>query len=381
MENFIKISQSNLSELLTLKNFEVFDTETQFFLDLMITYFQGDEKQLASLLQEAKTSSFKNNPWLSWLAELRWLKRSNRLTYEKINLIESQVSTKTNCFWAGELLFFIGICYEDLNQHKDSVQVYEKAARILKEYGAERKAVKALHNKLAAEDRQDQLLTCRIADYQFIANQALDVGEKSVAGTCYINISREYQKLGSTEMAMLFANRAQKFLMEDLTSINYFFLVAHQCELCIELKRYKEARLKLNELKIAPFAEIKPVVPLLQAKLENTKSCFQESTDRMNETWRERVNDLARSGKKRGLGEVETQIIEILSRGPADKNSLIQEIYGENVEFFTLLNRFKVCLSRLRKKWPGLIVYENSQYRIANDIAVFENRLQGHASS
>ena len=374
MREFIRIGEANLSELLQIKHFEEASPSAKFHLDLMIAYHKGDLAAL-DLLDRQSVGLQEYQKELSLLAHLRLKRRQHILDLELVQTAESQIHKITNEFWKGELYFFLGLCFEDLNLHSQSIRVYEIATKLLFKVGAKRKSVKSLHNTIAAQDREGKLTKLMISDYQFVAGRAIEVGEFSIAGIGYMNISREYQRLGALDLAVYFSERAFKYLKDDIASLNYFLLIAHQCDLLIQVGRLQEAQLKLNELRLSPFKEIEETIHVLNKKMNLTDANL-EDLDHLNLNWQERKNSLSFDSKKIGLGEIETQIIEILSQGPAEREELISQIYGDKVDFETLLNRFKVCLSRLRKKWPGLVIYEKGKYRISNEVAIFKNVFQ-----
>ena len=71
---------------------------------------------------------------------------------------------------------------------------------------------------------------------------------------------------------------------------------------------------------------------------------------------------------KAKLTVFESKLVELLVEQPRKKEDLVTLLYGNQVDYLSANNRFKVLLSRLRKKRPNLIVSSNGRYQVSDKL-------------
>jgi hypothetical protein len=81
-------------------------------------------------------------------------------------------------------------------------------------------------------------------------------------------------------------------------------------------------------------------------------------------TWLERLAEGKNSEEP--LSDLEDRLLVLLSCKPRDKYYLIQDLYGEKIDFVAAENRLKNIISRLRKKRPGKILFTDGYYSLVD---------------
>ncbi|MNL58796.1 hypothetical protein D3C87_1824650 [compost metagenome] len=67
---------------------------------------------------------------------------------------------------------------------------------------------------------------------------------------------------------------------------------------------------------------------------------------------------------------MEDRLVCLVSCRPRDKFEIIDDLYGEKIDFDAAENRLKNLLNRLRKKRPGLIQLIDGRYHIVDGEAL-----------
>jgi len=262
--------------------------------------------------------------------------------------------------WLGEIHFVVALAFETLENHEKSKLHYRIAADELARIGAKRKALKADMNHLAADSCIEPDSKRLIADYLFGYRQARKLKEFGIAGTVLNNVSREYHRIGAYAMALKFSNRAVALLERDFGTLHYYLAIVHRAHVLLDLGRSEEAQLDLDRARASTFIEVKSALALLEDK--------EAAADakHLTPSWRERKATQAPTP----LTELENQLIELLSQEPREKFELMDALYGKKLSFEVRENRFKVLLSRLRTKRPGLIVLKKARYHLSEVASV-----------
>src|SRR5690606_27034813 len=131
---------------------------------------------------------------------------------------------------------------EMLGNFKRSKERFQKSSIKLSMISAHKKSLKAKLNELAAESKiypEKKLIT----DYFLLAKRSLALRESNVAATAFLNISREYQKLGCYLAALRYANRSIRLLGRDFGTLTYYSALVHRAHLFYQLNRPKDAAL------------------------------------------------------------------------------------------------------------------------------------------
>lgn len=338
-----EILSANLHELLDLHTASPLPEAERFYVDVLIRYLQGDVKRLQEL-KESSPSAFMRS-----IVELRLGIRKRVLSIESLQAFQPHEAPSV--IWNGEALFVQAMAYETLEENRKARDLYLEASRILTQSDCPRKAVKALLNYVVAESRLDPEKKL-FADYLFVARKADSLGEVGVAGTAYLNISREYQRLSALKLALKYCNHAVSCLEKSTGSLSAMLCLVHRSQLLYDLGRRAEALLDYQKAGACDLPEVQEALKVLDV-LQKRRQRKSVKVGELTPTWREHFEEgrSQNKGRKRpSLTRLEQQVIELISQGPKSKYDLIHALYGDRMSFPALENRLKVLLSRLRQK-------------------------------
>ena len=369
MNNKINIIQANLLELKQL-NFDSnhFSEDEIFYLKALIYYYEGDIQLLDELLKSEVI------PFISLLSEIRLqiIKQDIKLQdllflNQTLNYNDQLISIE----WRAEAHFLLGWAYREIKKFKEAKDTFKKCYKLLWDIGAKKKAVKSMLNYVVCQSSLDNRKRYLI-DYQMVSKKALEVGDPIVAGLCQLNMAREYRLLGSFELAIKLINQSVQNLEADRGANNYYFAIIERCNLLIELKRFTQAYSDYEILKESNLTEIKEATKMLYLKLGKKVDI---NINHLDPVWAEVL------GQKEhvcdyNLTKYETLLLKYLSEGEKEKNDIIQYLYGDNLNFESADNRFKVLLSRLRKKDSELISFNHGYYKLKDGKILIDEDLQ-----
>lgn len=348
MKNFNAVIEASIEELMEFELLGEFESEQLgFYNQAILAHTRGDVEALRSIIPQLE-GDFKT---LS----------TYRLEILKQNYSNNEITVEEP--FMGEAHFIMGLNFVNFKDYTKAKFHFQKAYQLLWKIDAQRKGIKSLMNMVVSESRHNSNKKL-IVDYEFITKKALSIGDKITAGTCQLNISREYQMMGAFELALITCNRALDFLEADMGATHYFFALIHRCHLLIDLKRYPEALIDFQKAKGSSFSEIEEALKVVEVLLGDKKEI---DLVHLEPTWKSRLKEHRNGVSFKDLTKTEAQLIKFLSTGPKDKNDIIDEIYGKNMDYESVDSRFRVLLMRLRKKKPSLVVYEQKQYRISDE--------------
>ncbi len=346
----------NLRDMVPLNSDSFTDKDSYYYYQVIKTYSRDELDSLAELAQSDEvTLAFKR------LALLRLEIRRKNVKAKTI--AELLICASNNQALNGEIYFVVGFAFESLAEHLHSRNYYRKSFEAFESAKVHKKAVKALHNVIAAESRiypQKKF----IIDYLYVASRAKKIKEFGIAGLACLNISREYQIIGAHDAALKFCNRALRLMENDSGGLQHCLAIVHRAHLLSEMKRYLEAKIDYQLASISPYPEVQSALKALDL-ITNKNSNDKFDKDKLLPTWLERVEQKGNS--QAILGPVESKLISYLSEKPQDKFKLIELLYDSVSDHLSLENRLKVLINRVRKKRPGLIVFEDGKYRIADE--------------
>jgi hypothetical protein len=366
-----KIIQARIEELLEYRYLPIESEFAAMYLDVLLPYLKGDVDELRSRVKALRQM---DQDELLPVAELRLQIREGRLDPHFADSVARAASAEgTSPLWRGECAFVAAMAYEQMGDHQKCKDLYLRASQLLEQGGASRKSVRALQNHVAEESRlfpQKRL----IPDYNYVYRKAKKVRDYGVAGMALMNISREYQLLKAHSAALKFANRALAYAERERGSRCFYLILAHRCHVLMEMGRREEAKLDFDELKAAPFPEVKAVMEVL-TKLFFDPSISLTDGSILPANWSERLKETEAPDQAGSLhkiesirpAELETTLIQLLDERPRDKFELVSALYGDQIGFVVAENRLKNLLNRVRKKSPGAIVLENGCYRLVQD--------------
>lgn len=355
-EYFQEIIESNPMELRT-NLFEGCSPDLVNYAHALRAYRMGEISDLKRISNEIKCTT------ILAIVKLR-IKIRERLIASEDLIDYSQILPVIESQWIGEYHFVLAMAYEIIGDQQQAKVSFLKSYQEFENIGFRKKAIKALLNATAANSRvfPDGKY---IADYQFILQKSLEVGELGVAGIALTNISREYQMLGALNLALDYCDRALLLLGTEANTLQYDLILAHRAHLLTQLDRRKEAELCLEHLRTSEFLEVEAALKVLEEK-----DLAEKAVDLLP-TWRERQFEK----EKPEFGELEEHLIQILSGGPKTRSEIISKLYGDKIDSGALENRFFNLLNRIKKKCPGLIKARAGSYYLEDRSFLVSMRL------
>jgi len=365
---FVNLIQANLEELSSLRLILSPEGPLGFYAEILFAYLKGDIQALGQLVSISETNP-KEEPYLliNVIARMRLNTRRRILDTELISTLLNRIHALSDDLWKGEVYFVLAYAYETAEQHESAKSYYKLAAAFLGSQGANRKAAKAEFNYVAADSCIQPDKKRLIADYYFAFKKCRRVREYGMAGAALNNISREYFRLGAHKIALNFSKRALKLLERDFGTIHYYLAVLHQAHVLMALERRSEALLLMEHARGSEFPEIRAGLAVLDGTISNGTGGELERD--LIPTWAERLKKQKGRAPQKILGSLESQLIELLLDGPKHKFEIMDNVYGTRLSMETRESRFKMLMSRLRKKHPGLICLDQGKYRLLDEDA------------
>ena len=360
--NIIEVIESSLMELnyiLLHNNFK--DEEAQSYASIIKLYLENDGLKLKNMISSKKLSSK-----IYHLACLRLMILKN--TQDMISLSHFMKFDMNNSQLEAEKKFILGIGFLRINENLYARDYFQKAYRELDAVGAKKKALKALMNMVVAESRINNKKRL-IGDYELIAEKAKEIDDKIIEGICMHNVSKEFQRVGGFELALKYANHSVKLMKNDVGTIHYYEIILHRCHVLIDLGRYQQAYLDFDRAKLSNHPQTKNALKCIEIILGEEKII---PTSYLEPAWRSKISDLKEKGKQVKLTSVEMQFLELIRKNEVSKNRIISSLYGNKIDRDVAKNRFKVFISRFRKRYPELIISTRSGY-VLRDETILHN--------
>lgn len=329
------------------------------YVEILVLYLKGDNVGLRHCLAQAP------NELLRLLGRIRLQIMNFAIHPPDLRLLEAWGDRHgfENNLWEGETMFLLGLAWCEAGEYERSKKFYMNAHRLFWREGVKKKALKALLNSVVAESRLNKEKKL-IVDYFFVAQKAMETGDSIVAGICHLNIAQEYRKMGALESALRSINKAIDFMQADRGINHFYFSILERCHIYIELDRFSEARLDYQIAQEAPFPEIQEGLKVIDTLLGNHSLIDEE---RLDPSWKSRLHEIRVGRKRVSFTKMESRLLELLSAGTVTKEHLMTSLYGDRIDFAVRENRFKVLLSRMRKKAPSLIITSEAGYHLENE--------------
>jgi hypothetical protein len=372
------ILDAELEELFKLKLTKQSSLQPfQQYIEILIAFFKGDNDLLANLASDSGTPlSFFNQ-----LGQVRLNIRTRKIDQPLLSQLLQAAKNRENFegMFYGEALILAAKSYSVISDYPKAQKYYQQAYQELSIVGAHKKSLRALLNEVAVESKITPKKKL-IFEYSYIAKQALELGQNTVASICYLNISREYHLLKAYDLAFSFCLQAENNCTKDDLTLHYYQIIVHKTHLFIDLEKIKEAYIEYQKAQYAPFIEIQSALKVVEQILANqtdTRASKIKEKRYLSPTWRERLEKLGGNNQDKAspLTESEESMLKIISKKPSSKFEIIKKLYGEAIDFDSLENRFKVTLSRIRKKRPGLITLAKKLYSINDEGYLFSNQV------
>lgn len=330
-----------------------------FYIRVLIAYNRQDANAIASLLQRLQ-SGLGSFEAVAEVAKMRL-----QIRFGSIDLVQIQSALKflkANAvipLFKAEALFLSGTAYLNYGLYAESENLFKEASVIFQLALANKKALRSSLCALAAYScahPQSRLFY----EYTEIYNQCIEGEEYLSAATALVNISREFQILGAQSVALDYIDKAiQLFEKKDRGSREHGLALAHQSELYFEQGLKSQGHSSLLFAISVGNKDVQSACQVVADQYQvNLKTLPFEST---LPTWQERATE----GQQVVLSPLESQLIQLLSQSPKDKYELMDQLYGELINFESKEGRLKNLLSRLRTRYPDLIVLREQKYHLS----------------
>lgn len=359
------ILDSNLEELLQHSLFTTgLSHPVECYLHVLLNYLKADLVELESWMLKIKNiyhndESNENFKGIYYCTLIRFQIRKN--TLDPIAL-ESLELVSLNEPWAHEFKLVLGLAYLRLNIFEKSANLFEQSYKFYSAYGCKRKALIAYQNHVVSKLNLNPNKSY-LAEWSFLVKLARKEKITSMEGGALINLSREYQNIGSFGPALETIDEALVSLKESIGTYQYYVALFQRCDLLIELGRNKEALETYQKGRLCPFVELDSALKILEAKMNPDKTISKiEIPESL--PWKERIEEMKSGVKVKQPGSLVQLLLSELEKKPQDKFSLIEKIYPENIDFEVKDNRFKVLLSKVRKQYPGLVIKQGDLYSL-----------------
>jgi hypothetical protein len=120
-----------------------------------------------------------------------------------------------------------------------------------------------------------------------------------------------------------------------------------------------------EEARLSPFKVVQGACAILEKMLRGEGK--DPPVISLTYVWQEQMHELQIGKKKIKLSPGEETLLHFLSKQPRNKFELMEHIFPDETDVLVAENRLKNLLHRLRKKAPGLLVFENEEYRLADN--------------
>jgi len=177
--------------------------------------------------------------------------------------------------------------------------------------------------------------------------------------------------LGAYDVALVYSQLALEHLEAEYGSLHYGLSLANRCHTYLLMGREYEANLDFQKALSITHVEVQGALEVL-TRMRSGNIAYDDAFNHpLIPTWRERYQEFLKNAGVSGgqfpkLSELEQKVVGLLSKEPMSKHSLIQEIYGIEIDFFAAENRLKNLLNRLRQKIPGSFIFSDGHYRLVD---------------
>jgi hypothetical protein len=349
-------------------------------LDAYASAILGFHQNDLELMETALQSKFLSAS-LRPLVSLRMSIRSRAGLAEAIDVLIAHLD-HLSAEWRAEAEFVVAMGYESLLDSKSAIQFYDSAALHLESIGAHHKALKSRYNSLCHASALAPHHFFWIAKYEEILRRAEELQETNLQGTIRLSIAFEYDWYGMRSQALKQTREAVSCLEPEMGSLNYDHAVLTLCYLCVLEGLRPEAEIHLEYLSHSAHLEVQAarefILCLFEGRLHEFPSVAVEN---MSVPWRHRVEIWSAEDRQitdQQLGEIESRVIQILSRTPMTRDELKNALFSDALQVrseaatrseaneFSIDQRFDNLLYRIRKKRPGLVVSQAGKYRISD---------------
>lgn len=369
MKKWITLIQSNLTELFDLEENLVTSSRSEeadllFYTRVMINYYRENPAGIESLLN---SQSF-DSAALKLLAEMRLAILRNESLGEITRLQIAINAIDLNDLIKGESLFVAAFAHQKIGDFVVAETLFRESGAYLKKVGAHNKFLRARMSAIAAFSciYPDSRL---FSEYLSVYQSAILSKENLTAGTCLLNISREFQRLEAWDLALEYANQSLHLLEDGHYGSREFGLsLVHRAYLLLQMK------CSIDQLSKDLMIALSITHPDVQSSCASLAEMFQVNlkflplkTDFLP-TWKERKAEMSVQAGK--LGEMESQLIVLLAEKPHSKFELLDLLFGDRIDHESRENRFKNLLFRVRTRTKADIRIINGNYTLSEPSTV-----------
>lgn len=331
------------------------------YVSFMIAFFRLDLERMKLILAKSEQSDSMTPEWLKRLFQLRVMIRED-VQPEPLRQFEKTFNElPTEDYQRGEILYSLGVAYHALKLYSEAEDRFLQASALLEKAGADKKSLRALMSSLASYscvNPQSRLFF----EYSTLCRKALRISDYQTAGTCLVNISREYQRLNLLQAALEVIEEAGRLFEEHaLGSREHALAIVQRAHLLFQLKRTREATRELEVATMNRHPEVQSAVRCLAEMFQVEDRA--ENSNQILPTWQERQEE---EPEKKSLGRLETLVMELISQSPKTRNELVEKVYGSSIESDYTHARIKNILARIRKRFPGLIYFDGEKYFVTD---------------
>ncbi len=352
----------SLQELFLLKKNPFKDTTFNFYHQVLISYFSGDNVTIYKEIQKAKIGTHENNFDMSaalWLAEtrLKLLQKSDLLKMQLLNPPKDLQFWPQ--YWLGEF-WTVQARWHDLREENEKAStLYLTAADEYRNSHIYRKELRCRFNHLICLDRLNSGLSYHKAYYD-LAIQSRKLNEYSLMTMIYVALSQKMLDLGAYRLALKFVNKALKRSKFDIGSSDYFKAKLQRAFVYYLMNDLIRANSDIDEARISHHEEIKATIKYLDNVIEDrnngsiSRLIFAGIYERIN------LKNLNLSP----LSYLEEKIILLLLMKPRTRQDLANRLWAPEIPFESRDLRLKSLLKSLKNKAPSTIKYFQKYYHL-----------------
>ena len=240
----------------------------------------------------------------------------------------------------GELYFSIAHKLEELGELVQAQSLYKAAYKSYQSQNCSKRAIECLFffTRISASIQSD---FNTIAEFEFVLKRAIKANELSLVGMCHLAMAQEYKRLKCYEVALEHITSAIGYMEDEKGAELFYRALLHRSHLLILLGFKNQARFDYQKVVAAKMK-------VLQPTLRN-------------------IRNLLDSSEMIKLTKSEKRLVEALMKNPMSKKDLIIRLYGNKIDWFAADSRFKMLLSRLRKKDSTLVFEKQDLFHVRHD--------------
>lgn len=357
MEEIRILIEADVERLLELEFKIALTPELELYRQSMLAFHRGDINALENIKNSAQDFSE-----ISTLIELRRGILKRDFTQAKlVQLFESSPQGP----WKGEFLILCAAAFESINDFVTARKLHIEAVPALEAIGAFGKSLRSRSNAIAN-------LSCieperkMLAEYNAIYREARKLRQNDIMATTLLNLSREYHRMGAHKMALKTCHRSIAANRGNAGTLIYFLAIVSRAHIYFDLGRKAEAETDLELARGSGFTPVQAACQTLDA-LMGQGEVTEISVTSMLPSWKERLEarDRRSDDLRSKLSPLEESLVRFLAASSRGKFEITDHLFGAKLHPFTAENRLKNLIHRIRKKHPGLIIFENDLYSLS----------------